>query len=211
MKRLRIFLTDDHSLLLEALCNLLEPRYEVVGTASDGREMLTKVTKLNPDVVVLDISMPNLNGFAAAGKLKKTFPDIKFVFLTMNEEPDMVTEAFRIGASGYLLKNSSLSELFQAIDMVAGGGSYISPQITHGMINSFMKNPSGEKAHGSLTLRQREILQLLAEGKTMKGAADVLCITPKTVAYHKYRIMEDLGVRSNSELIQYAFRHGLAC
>jgi len=210
MKRPRIFLADDHCLLLEAFHNLLEPKYEIVGTATDGREMLAKVTKLEPDVVVLDIAMPNLNGFDAAGKLKKMLPEVKIVFLTMNDEPDMVTEAFRIGARGYLLKNSAAAELFQAIDAVLRGDSYVSPQLTQGMIGSFMKNPEGEKVHGQLTLRQREVLQLLAEGKTMKEVASVLFITPRTVAFHKYQMMEDIGVKSNSELIQYAFKHGLA-
>jgi len=209
MKRPRIFLADDHCLLLEAFCTLLEPKYEIVGTATDGREMLAKVTKLDPDVVVLDISMPNLNGFDAAGKLRKLLPEAKIVFLTMNDEPDMVTEAFKIGAKGYLLKNSAASELFQAIDAVLRGDSYVSPQLTQGMIGSFMKDPAGEKEHGQLTFRQREVLQLLAEGKTMKEVASVLFITPRTVAFHKYQMMEDIGVKRNSELIQYAFKHGL--
>ena len=209
MKRPRIFLADDHCLLLEAFRTLLEPKYEVIGTATDGREMLSKVTKLEPDVVVLDIAMPNLNGFDAAEKLKKVLPEARIVFLTMNDEPDMVTEAFKIGARGYLLKSSAPSELFQAIDAVLRGDSYVSPQLTQGMIGSFMKNPDGEKVHGQLTLRQREVLQLLAEGKTMKEVASVLFITPRTVAFHKYQMMEDIGVKRNSELIQYAFKNGL--
>jgi DNA-binding NarL/FixJ family response regulator len=127
----------------------------------------------------------------------------------MNDEPDMVTEAFKIGAKGYLLKNSAASELFQAIDAVLRGDSYVSPQLTQGMIGSFMKDPAGEKEHGQLTFRQREVLQLLAEGKTMKEVASVLFITPRTVAFHKYQMMEDIGVKRNSELIQYAFKHGL--
>src|SRR5210317_209707 len=126
MKRPRIFLANDHCLILEPFRTLLEPKYDVIGTATDGREMLSKVTKLEPDVVVLDISMPNLNGFDAAAKLKKVLPQARIVFLTMNDEPDMVTEAFKLGAKGYLLKNSASSELFQAIDAVLRGDSYIS-------------------------------------------------------------------------------------
>jgi len=208
MRRTRVFLADDHTLLLEAFTNLLEPKCDIVGTASDGREMLKMVAKLKPDVVVLDISMPNLNGFDAGEKLKKRLPEIKLIFLTVNEDPDMVTEAFRIGANGYLLKNSAASELFQAIDVVMEGSNYVTPKIARGMITSFIKNPGGEKIHGSLSLRQREVLQLLAEGHTMKEVASILNITPRTVAFHKYQIMEDLDIKTNSELIQYAIKHG---
>jgi len=208
MRRTRIFLADDHTLLLEAFSNLLEPKYDVVGTATDGRQMLSMVAKLQPDVVVLDISMPNLNGFDAGEKLKKKFPEIKLIFLTVNEDPDMVTEAFRIGANGYLLKSSAASELFQAIDVVLNTGNYVTPSIAEGMISSFIKNPGGHKVHGSLTLRQREVLQLLAEGNTMKQVASILNITPRTVAFHKYQIMEDLEIKTNSDLIKYAIKHG---
>jgi DNA-binding NarL/FixJ family response regulator len=209
MMRPRIFLADDHSLLLEAFSNLLEPKYEVVGTATDGRKMLQMVTKLLPDVVLMDIAMPNLNGFDAGEKLKKKLPDVKLVFLTVNEDPDMVTEAFRIGANGYLLKSSAASELFQAIEAVLASKSYVSPQISESMTDSFIKKPGGQKVHGDLTLRQREVLQLLAEGSTMKQVAAALNITPRTVAFHKYQIMEDLDIKTNSELIQYAIKHGL--
>jgi DNA-binding NarL/FixJ family response regulator len=209
MMRPRIFLADDHSLLLEAFSNLLEPKYEVVGTATDGRKMLQMVTKLLPDVVLMDIAMPNLNGFDAGEKLKKKLPDVKLVFLTVNEDPDMVTEAFRIGANGYLLKSSAASELFQAIEAVLASKSYVSPQIAESMTDSFIKKPGGQKVHGDLTLRQREVLQLLAEGSTMKQVAAALNITPRTVAFHKYQIMEDLDIKTNSELIQYAMKHGL--
>jgi DNA-binding NarL/FixJ family response regulator len=208
MQRPRVFLTDDHSLLLEAFSNLLESKYDIVGTATDGREMLSQVTKLNPDVVVLDIAMPNLNGFDAGEKLKKKLPDIKLIFLTVNEDPDMVTEAFRIGANGYLLKSSAASELFQAIDVVLNSGNYVTPKIARGMISAFIKNPGGQKIHGTLTLRQREVLQLLAEGNTMKQIASTLNITPRTVAFHKYQIMEDLDIKNNSDLIKYAIKHG---
>jgi len=209
MMRPRILLADDHSLLLEAFSKLLEPKYDVVGTATDGRKMLAMVQKLKPDVVLLDIAMPNLNGFDAGEKLKKLLPEIKIVFLTVNEDPEMVTEAFRIGANGYLLKNSAASELFQALDAVLNSKNYVTPSLEAGMLNSFIKNPSGQKAHGNLTIRQREVLQLLAEGHTMKEVAASLNITPRTVAFHKYQIMEDLDIKTNSELIQYAIKHGL--
>ena len=209
MRRPKIFLADDHKLLVDAFSNLLESMYDIVGTASDGREMLSMVSKLKPDVVVLDISMPNLNGFDAGEKLKKILPDIKLIFLTVNEDSDMVAESFRIGANGYLLKSSAASELFQAIDAVLDGGNYVTPKIAKGMISSFIKDPSGHKVHGSLSLRQREVVQLLAEGNTMKQVASALNITPRTVAFHKYQIMEDLEIKTNSELIQYAIKHGL--
>jgi len=208
MMRPRILLADDHSLLLEAFSNLLQPKYDVVGTATDGRKMLAMVTRLKPDVVIMDIAMPNLNGFEAGEKLKKLSPNIKLIFLTVNEDPDMVTEAFRIGANGYLLKNSAASELFQAIDAVLNSKNYVTPRITEGMISSFINNPGGQKIHGDLSMRQREVLQLLAEGRTMKQVATDLNITPRTVAFHKYQMMEDLDIKSNSALIQYAFKHG---
>lgn len=208
MMRPRIFLADDHSLLLDAFSNLLEPKYEVVGTATDGRIMLSQVSRLMPDVVLMDIAMPNLNGFEAGEKLKKRLPEIKLIFLTVNEDPDMVTEAFRIGADGYLLKSSASSELFQAIDAVLASRHYVSPKIDQSLTDSSVRSPGAQKVHGSLTLRQREVLQLLAEGKTMKQVAADLNITPRTVAFHKYQIMEDLNIKTNSELIQYAIKHG---
>ena len=207
--RARIFLADDHSLLLDAFSKLLEPEYEIVGTATDGRIMLKMVTKLAPDLVLMDIAMPNLNGFDAGEKLKKILPDTKLVFLTVNEDLDMVTEALRIGASGYLLKSSASSELFEAIDTVLNSRTYVSPKLAESMADAQIKKPGVHKVHGDLSIRQREVLQLLAEGNTMKQVAAVLHITPRTVAFHKYQIMETIDVKSNSELIQYAVKHGI--
>lgn len=209
MKRPRVFLVDNHSLLLEAFTILLEPRFEVVGTATDGMQMLAMVTKLQPDVVVLDITMPKLNGLDAAVKLKKLLPDIKIVFLTINEDPDMVAEAFRIGADGYLLKRSAASELFQAIEVALKSRIYVTPEITKGMISSFIKSSEGEKTEGRLTLRQREVLQLIAEGYSMKRVASILFISARTVAFHKYQIMDRLKITTNTELIKYAIKHGI--
>ncbi len=187
----------------------LEPRFEVVGTATDGMQMLEMVAELQPDVVVLDIAMPSLNGLGAAVRLKKKLPDIKIVFLTMNEDPDMVTEAFRIGANAYVSKKSAASELFQAIELVLKSKSYVSPEITQGMINSFIKSSDGEKSVGRLTFRQREVLQLLAEGHSMKQVASILSITARTVAFHKYNMMDKLNITTNPELIKYAIKHGI--
>jgi len=207
--RARIFLADDHSLLLDAFSKLLEQKYDIVGTATDGRMMLKMVTKLAPDLVLMDIAMPNLNGFDAGEKLKKILPDTKLVFLTVNEDPDMVNEALRIGASGYLLKSSASSELFQAIDAVLNSRNYVSPKLAESISDAQIKNPGAQKVHGDLSIRQREVLQLLAEGNTMKQVAAILNITPRTVAFHKYQIMETLDVKTNSELIQYAVKHGI--
>lgn len=209
MRRPRILLADDHAILLEAFKTLLEPEYEVVGTVSDGRELLAAAPKLQPDVIVTDISMPNLNGLDACRKLRKVLPEVKFVFLTVNEDPDLVAEAIRIGANGYLLKSSAASELFQAIKSVLSGGTYITPLVTKGMIGSLMGGSRGRGPIDKLTIRQREILQLLAEGNTMKKAAAILCVTPRTVAFHKYRIMEELQIDTNAELIQFAIKSGL--
>ncbi|MGD9265561.1 MAG: response regulator transcription factor [Lysobacterales bacterium] len=209
MMRPSIFLADDHSLLLDAFSNLLEQKYDVIGTATDGRQLLQKLRTLEPDVVLMDIAMPHMNGFDAGEKLKQTHPNVKLIFLTMNDDPAMVTEAFRIGANGYLLKNSAASELFQAIDSVLKSKNYVSPEITEGMIGEFIKNPKGQKVHQNLTMRQREVLQLLAEGNTMKEIAETLHITPRTVAFHKYQMMDQLNIKNNSELIQYAIKNGL--
>jgi DNA-binding NarL/FixJ family response regulator len=167
------------------------------------------VKQLAPDLVLMDIAMPNLNGFDAGEKLKKILPDIKLMFLTVNEDADMVNEAFRIGASGYLLKSSAASELFQAIEAVLNSKNYVSPKLARSMEGAFVKNPSSQKVHGELSIRQREVLQLLAEGKTMKQVASVLNITARTVAFHKYQIMETLDIKSNSALIQYAVKNGI--
>lgn len=208
MGRLRILVADDHALLVEAFVKLLEPKYDVVGTAADGRELLIEAERLNPDIILLDLSMPKLNGLDAAHQIKQKRPDAKLIFLTVNEDPGLVAEAFRLGASGYLLKNSAASELFQAIEEVSMGRAYVTPMVAQGMLESFVQDPEGRTV-SKLTARQREILQLLAEGNSMKQAAAVLNVAPRTVAFHKYRIMKRLGLTSNAELIQLAIREGM--
>ncbi len=207
--RPRVLLADDHTLLLEAFEKLLEPEYAVVGTVSDGRALLDMAAELKPDVIVLDIAMPLLNGLDAARQLKKTMPAIKLVFLTMSENPDLAHEAFRIGASGYLLKTSAFSELSQAIREALCGRSYVTPQITQGMMESFARRPGDSQDPPQLSLRQREVLQLLVEGHSMREAAGILSISPRTVAFHKYRMMELLQLKSNSDLIQFAVREDI--
>ena len=208
MGRLRILIADDHTLLVEAFVKLLEPRYEVVGTAEDGRALLTEAQRLKPDIILVDISMPKLNGLDAAHQIKQTWPEAKLIFLTVNEDPGLVAEAFRMGASGYLLKNSAASELFLAIQQVSLGRAYVTPLVAQGMLESFVQDPQGREV-SKLTTRQREILQLLAEGNSMKQVAAVLNVAPRTVAFHKYRIMKRLGLTNNAELIQLAIREGM--
>ncbi len=206
MLRRRVLLADDHTLLLEAFEKLLEPDYTVVGAVSDGRALLSAAAELKPDVIVLDVAMPLLNGLDAARQLKKTMPAIKLIFLTMNEDPDLASEAFRMGASGYLLKTSAASELSKAINEALCGRSYVTPLITQGMVESFIRRSGDDRGAPQLTLRQREVLQLLAEGRSMKEAADILNVTPRTVAFHKYRMMEQLNLKNNTDLIRYALR-----
>ncbi len=204
--RRRVLLADDHTLVLEAFETLLEPEYTVVGTVSDGRALLAAAAELKPDVIVLDIAMPLLNGLDAARQLKKTMPAIKLIFLTMNDNPDLASEAFRIGASGYLLKTSASSELSKAINEALCGRSYVTPNITQGMVDSFIRRPGDNRDSPQLTPRQREVLQLLVEGHSMKEAAKILNVAPRTVAFHKYRMMEQLNLKNNADLIQYALR-----
>ena len=206
MSRPRVLLADDHTLLLGAFEKLLSEDCDVVGQVSDGRALVEAAEELKPDIVVLDISMPLLNGLEAGRQIKRKMPGTKLVFVTMNEDTDLAADAFRAGASGYLLKQSATSELMAAIRQVMEGRSYVTPLITEGLVGSLMHHdetaPSNE-----LTPRQREVLQLLAEGRSMKEVASLLSLTPRTVAFHKYRIMEQLKIKSSAELVQYAVKH----
>jgi DNA-binding NarL/FixJ family response regulator len=207
MKRPRVLLADDHRLLREAFAKLLEPGCDVVGAVADGRALLAIAPELRPDIVVLDIAMPLLNGLDAARQLKRMMPEVKIIFLTVSEDPDLAAEAFRAGASGYLLKNSAASDLFQAIQEVSQGRSYVTPLATQGLVSNFLDEAKPAKKFGALSSRQREVLQLLAEGHTMKQIAHILQITPRTVAFHKYSMMEELGIKSSAELVQYAIKN----
>jgi len=209
IKRPRILLADDHKLMAEALQHLLQADFDVVGTVSDGRALIKAAGELNPALVVVDIGMPLLNGLDAADQLKALHPDIKIIFLTQNREPRYAVEAFRRKASGYLLKDSAASELTTAIREVLQGRSYVSPLIAEGMLTHALNQEPGDPGLRELSTREREVLQLLAEGKSMKEVAAVLDISPRTVEFHKYRVMELLGVKTNAELVQYAIKHGL--
>jgi len=204
----RVLLADDHNLLLGALEKLLAPECEIVGTATDGRALVVEAQRLKPDLVVLDIAMPLLNGLDAGRQIKQLRKSTKLVYVTMNEDPDLAAEAFRAGASAYLLKRSAASELLLAIREVMMGRSYVTPLVTEGLVGSFMDAANRKPSH-DLTPRQREVLQLLAEGHSMKQVAALLNVTPRTVAFHKYRMMEQLNIRSNAELIQFAVIHHL--
>jgi DNA-binding NarL/FixJ family response regulator len=206
MKRPRVLLADDHTLLLEAFRKLLELDYDVVGTVKDGLDLLDAGPAFKPDVILIDVAMPQLNGLEAGRRLKKMMPGVKLIFLTMNEDPDLATEAMRNGASGYLLKTSAASELFHAIQAALKGSSYVTPQIARGMQEAFIWDPRGRNSDKELTPRQREVIQLLAEGKSMKEAADILKISPRTIAFHKYTMMKQLGIKTSAELIQVGIK-----
>jgi DNA-binding NarL/FixJ family response regulator len=210
MKRPRVLLADDHRLLREAFAHLLEPACEVVGAVGDGRALLEAAQELRPDIVVLDIAMPLLNGLDAARQLKGSMPEVRLVFLTVSEDPDLAAEAFRAGASGYVLKNSAASELFRAIEEVSRGRSYVTPLVTQGLVGSLIQAPGPARGTGQLSMRQCEVLRLLAEGRTMKEIAHILTIKPRTVAFHKYSMMKDLGIRTGAELIQFAVKNGIS-
>jgi DNA-binding NarL/FixJ family response regulator len=209
MGRIRILLADDHPMICSGFQRLLEPDYEVVGCVEDGHALLKAAEELRPDIVLVDIGMPVLNGLDAARELKKNMPRVKLMFLTMNPDCDIAAEAFRIGASAYLLKNSQSSELLRAIHDVVRGLSYVDPQIGRAMEESFIRDPKASHRSKSLTHRQREVLQMLAEGRSMKEIAYTLQITHRTVRFHKGRIMEELAITTNSELVQYAMKHGI--
>ena len=209
MKRPRVVLADDHTIILDALKNLLEPEFEVVGMFADGHALMEGAPDLNPNVIVLDIGMPTMNGLNAGQRLKQAMPLVKLIYLTMNHDPDTAGEAFRLGASAYLLKNSAATELQKAIREVVRGGYYVTPLMTKGMVGSFVQNFKRRKSTSPLTLRQKEVLQLLAEGRSMKEVAFVLNVSPRTVAFHKYTMMEHLQIRSSAELIEYAMRSSI--
>ncbi len=206
MIRPRILMADDHVMLLEAFKALLEPDYEVVGTVTDGRMLVEEFSRLHPDVVLLDIAMPLLNGLDAGRQLKAQRRAVKLIYLTMNPDPDLAGEALRLGASGYVLKSSAAHELKQAIQEALRGRSYITPLITRDVVGALIepRTPRSE-----LTVRQREVLQLLAEGKSMKEVGVILNLSPRTVAFHKYRMMDQLRLKTSAELVKFAVREGV--
>lgn len=214
MKKARVLLAEDHVLVAEGLVKLLETDFTLVGTVNDGRALVKAVKEHTPDVAIIDISLPLLNGLEAARQIKKNEPHTKLIFLTMHSEANFVTEAFKAGGSGYILKKSAPAELVFAIKEVYQGGTYVSPSIAQALIDQAL-SPSSihQESHGArpdqLTPRQLEILQLVAEGKCNKDIGVVLSLAVKTVEFHKTRIMHILGLKSTSELTKYAIAHGI--
>jgi DNA-binding NarL/FixJ family response regulator len=210
MTRPRVLLADDHRVVAEGLRGLLDPYYDVVGIVSDGRELLAAAKDLDPDVVVLDISMPSLNGIEAACQLRSAKSRAKLIFLTMHSEVSYAARSLEAGASGFVLKHSAASELVTAIKEALNGGTYITPQIAGELVDSFRRGtPAGADSLGELTPRQREVLQLVAEGRSAKEIAALLRISRRTAEFHKARLMEVLGLQTTAELVQYALRAGI--
>ncbi len=211
MARPRVLLADDHKILVEGLRGLLEPEFDLLATVEDGRELVERALELMPDVIIADVSMPLLNGIEATRQILPKAPKIRVVFLTMHADVAYANEAFRAGASGYILKRSAAGELGTAIREALNGGVYVTPSVARAMMNDTFGgkglNQSGPR--DALTNRQREVLQLVAEGRTIKEIGGILNLSPKTVEFHKYRVMEQLSIRSTAELTQYAVKHGI--
>jgi RNA polymerase sigma factor (sigma-70 family) len=213
IKKPRLLMADDHSIMLAGLRKLVEGTCEVIGAVEDGRALVEAAEQLRPDLILVDISMPLLNGMDAARQIKKSVPDAKLIFLTMHASPVFATEALQAGASGYLLKQSAASELPQAIETVLNGQVYLTPAITRPVLDSIVKHKSTpmqlRKSLTQLTPRQREVLQLLTEGKSPKDIAQLLNVSLKTVEFHKTRLMEQLDLHSTLALAKYAIAEGL--
>jgi len=208
--RPRILLADDHALVLEGLAKLVMEDCDLVGTVEDGRALIQAAQQLKPDVIVLDISMPKLNGLDAGRQLKKLLPSTKLIFLTMHADPHYAKEAFHIGASGFLLKRSAASELMQAIHAVMKGQYYVTPAIAKDFLGTFTQQmPDSQIGTNSLTPRQREVLQLIAEGHSTKEIATLLNVSAKTVEFHRTQIIRELKLQNTAELTRYAIAHGL--
>jgi DNA-binding NarL/FixJ family response regulator len=210
MKKPRVLLADDHKIVIEGLKNLLGDEFEIVGSVEDGRALVEQASTLYPDVIVADISMPQLNGIEAARQIKKIDKNIKIVFLTMHQDATYAANAFEAGASGFVLKHSASSELIRAIREAIKGRTYVTPLIAGDLIYTYQEGGSPEKnLFKKISPRQREVLQLLAEGKSAKEIASILNISTRTVEFHKYRMMEQLNIKTNAELLRYAIKHGI--
>jgi DNA-binding NarL/FixJ family response regulator len=202
----RVLIADDHRLVAETCKGTLEPEFDVVGVVTDGRALVEAALSLKPDIVLLDIGMPHLNGLDAGEQIKRKLPSVKLVFLTMNLGADVAADAFRRGAAAYVLKQSAAEELVTALRKVLRGESYLSPLITRETVTHLLRQSSTEREEKQITARQSEILQLLAEGKSMKEAASILDLKTGTIAFHKYRMMQTLGFKTNAELLEYAIK-----
>ena len=210
MEKPRVLLADDHKIVLEGLRSLLQSEFEIVGEVEDGRTLVSEAERLRPDLVVADISMPNLNGIDAARRIKKIDKRIRIVFLTMHADVTYAAGAFEAGASGFVLKHSAPQELVSAMREAMKGQTYVTPMIAGDLIGAFQSGaPLKGELKAALSPRQREVLQLIAEGKSIKEVAAILKISARTVEFHKYRIMEQLNIKTNAELVHYAVKHGI--
>lgn len=208
MKKTRVLLADDHKIVLEGLKRLLGEDLEVVGCVEDGRALVDQTAVLHPDVIVADISMPQLNGIEAARQIKRTDKNVKIVFLSMHQDVTYAVDAFEAGASGFVLKHSATTELITAIDEVMKGRTYVTPLIAGDLIRTFQEGGTPKKdVVADISPRQREILQLLAEGNSGKQIAVILNISVRTVEFHKYRMMKQLNIKTSAELVQFAVKH----
>ena len=203
----RVLIADDHAVVAEGLSSILQKRCEVIGIVRDGRELVAQAPKLNPDIIVLDIGMPVLNGLDAAEQLSQILPHVKFVFLTMKDDPNLAAAALNLGKVGYVLKHSLSSELLLAVSEVLQGKSYVTPKLRSD--DWAIQASRARQLSKELTPRQREVLQLLAEGRPMKEVADILKISEKAIMFHKYRIMALFNLKNNSELVLFALKHHL--
>ena len=205
----RVVMADDHVLLLEALVGVLQPEFDVVATASDGMALLEAVASHSPDVVVLDVGMPKLDGMAAAVQLRASAPETRLIFLTMHTDSAMAAQALRMGASAYVLKSAAAAELTHAIREALADRRYLSPGIYEGGIDRLLADLPEPESERRMTPREAEVVRLLARGMSMKEVARELDITPRTVAFHKYNIMQTFALTSNADLFQHAMKHGL--
>jgi DNA-binding NarL/FixJ family response regulator len=204
----RVLLADDHPIVAEGLKNLLSPEFDLVGVVEDGRALVEAARKQKPDVIVADITMPRLNGIEALAELRKDNPGVKVVFLTMHRQVAYARRALKAGAVGFVLKHSAPKELVLAVRAALKGETYVTPSLAGELRQPRRADPAGKPA-ATLTRRQREVLQLLAEGKTAKEIADILGVSTRTVEFHKYEMMEALGIHNSAELITFAIKNGI--
>jgi DNA-binding NarL/FixJ family response regulator len=205
--RPRVLIADDHSIVADGLRSVLEKSCDVIGIVQDGRQLLTEAPRLEPDVIVLDIGMPFLNGLDAAERLKPLLPKAKFVFLTMKDDPNLAAAALNLGAVGYVLKHSAVSELLKAVSEVLQGKPYVTAKLR--AENWADREARAQQLSKELTPRQKEVLQLLAEGRRTKEIADILSVSERTVMFHKYHMMKSFNLKSNADLVLLALKHHL--
>jgi DNA-binding NarL/FixJ family response regulator len=209
MKQLRLLLADDHLVLLDAFKQLLKDHYDIVGTASNGQELVSASLRFKPDVIIADVAMPLLDGLNAVAEVKRLLPSVKAVILTASEDLDVAEQALSAGVAGYLIKSSAAAELFNALRLIRAGGRYITPAVAERLEEMAAMGRKSRSSHRELTQRQRQVLQLLAQGHSMKQVAATLGLTPRTVAFHKYQLMGQFRLKSTADLIYFAIRERL--